>query len=176
MTIHRDLSLEALGAAVCTALAERGIDVVLTGGAVVSIYSSNAYQSDDLDFIIRGLFKRVDEAMTSLGFSKTRARYWTHPQTTYYGEFPPGPLEISGEPVRDIAERRTPEGTLRLLPPTECVMDRLTAYYYLDDPQGLEQAIAVARAQPVDLRKVERWSRNEDQLAKHAEFVRRLQC
>jgi len=83
--------------------------------------------------------------------------------------------QIGGDAVRDIAERRTPEGTLRLLPPTECVMDRLAAYYYFDDPQGCDQAIQVARAQSVDLHKVERWSRREGQLAKHAEFVRRLQ-
>jgi len=53
-------------------------------------------------------------------------------------------------------------------------MDRLAAYFYYDDSQGLEQAVEVARTQPVDLKKIARWSKHEGRQAKHAEFVRRL--
>jgi hypothetical protein len=39
LAIHSDLSREETAALVCTALDESGISVVLSGGAVVSIYS-----------------------------------------------------------------------------------------------------------------------------------------
>lgn len=44
-------SIEALAAVVCETLAHHGIHAVLTGGAVVSIYTDNEFQSHDLDFI-----------------------------------------------------------------------------------------------------------------------------
>lgn len=57
--IHRNLGVAEIGAIVCEKLKKHGIEVVLTGGSVVSIYSHNEYQSFDLDFIIQGLSKRV---------------------------------------------------------------------------------------------------------------------
>jgi hypothetical protein len=52
--IHPALSLEELAALVCSTLERHGVSVVLSGGSVVSIYSNNAYQSNDLDFIQTG--------------------------------------------------------------------------------------------------------------------------
>ena len=42
-------------------------------------------------------------------------------------------------------------GTLRLLAPTECVMDRLAWYFHDADTQCLEQAVKVATLHLVDL-------------------------
>ena len=53
-------------------------------------------------------------------------------------------------------------------------MDRLAGYYYWKDPQGLEQALTVARRHTVDLKKVESWSQREDALEGFEEFRRRL--
>jgi hypothetical protein len=47
--------------------------VVLSGGSVVSIYSDNAYQSYDLDFIQTGIAHRVDAAMERLDFDRLEA-------------------------------------------------------------------------------------------------------
>ena len=44
-------SVRALAAVVVRALAEEGVEAVLTGGAVVSLYTNNAYESKDLDFV-----------------------------------------------------------------------------------------------------------------------------
>ena len=40
---------------------------MLSGGAVVSIYSDNRYESYDLDFVIVGQASKLDAAMQELG-------------------------------------------------------------------------------------------------------------
>ena len=88
-------------------------------------------------------------------------RHWTHPKSRYWVEFPPGPVAIGEETIRDFAERETRMGTLRLLAPTEGVMDRLAWYFHDADTQCLEQALQVATRHPVDLKRIARWARSE---------------
>ncbi len=52
--VHPEMSREELGGLVCETLNRHGITVVLSGGAAVSIYSHNEYESDDLDLIHAG--------------------------------------------------------------------------------------------------------------------------
>jgi hypothetical protein len=172
--IGPNLSREETAALVCDALDRAGIPVVLSGGAVVSIYSENEYESFDLDFVRTGLSRKVDEVMTGLGFEKAE-RHWTHPESRYWVEFPPGPVQVGDSVVTEFAERRTPVGTLRLLMPTECVMDRLAGYYHWSDEQCLDQAIAVARRHPIDLERLGEWSIGEPATSKFEQFLARLQ-
>lgn len=51
MIISKDTSVEEIAALVCEALEHAGIDVVLSGGGAVILYSENEYMSTDLDFI-----------------------------------------------------------------------------------------------------------------------------
>ena len=81
---------------------------------------------------------------------------------------------MGDEIIHDFAALEPSLGTLRLLSPTECVRDRLTWYYHADDPQGLDQAIWVARLHRVDLRRIAEWSRRERAEDKLVEFERRL--
>jgi hypothetical protein len=172
--IHSKLTIEELGAIVCEKLKEHEIDVVLTGGAVVSIYSENKYQSHDLDFIIEGIGKKVDTAMHELGFEKNKGRPFSHSKISFTVEFPAGPLMIGEELIKKIAKRNTSKGTLRLLPPTECVMDRLSAYYHFKDNQALEQALLVAKAQPISLARIKDWSKREGNEERLQTFLKRL--
>ncbi len=172
--IVRGLSLEEAAALVCDALEQAGIPVVLSGGAVVSIYSENEYASFDLDFIRTGVARKVDAVMSELGFRK-EGRHWSHPDFPFWIEFPPGPVQVGDSLVTEFATRRTPVGVLRLLAPTECVMDRLAGYYHWDDPQCLDQAVAVARRHRIDLERVRGWSEREDSLRKFQRFHDRLQ-
>jgi hypothetical protein len=158
--IDEDTPLEDLAALVCTTLEAHGISVVLSGGAVVSIYSDAEYVSYDLDFIPLGLARKVDGPMESLGFQKQQ-RHWTHPRSRYWVEFPPGPVAIGEQTIRRFAERQTRTGVLRLLAPTECVMDRLAWYFHDVDTQCLDQAVRVAMLHPIDLKRIERWARGE---------------
>lgn len=83
-----------LGAFVQEHLRKKGIDVVLCGGACVSIYSQGKYVTMDLDMIHVDLIspKRslIREAMNGLGFTE-HGRYFTHPYTDIFVEFPKGP-------------------------------------------------------------------------------------
>ncbi len=49
--IDEKTSLDDLAHLICGTLAAHGIDAVLSGGAVVSLYTHNGYLSYDLDFI-----------------------------------------------------------------------------------------------------------------------------
>ena len=52
-------------------------------------------------------------------------------------------------------------GTLKLLSPTDCVKDRLAAFYHWNDRQCLQQAVWVAQERAIDWKEIERWSRKE---------------
>lgn len=171
--VDERMSIEEVAALVCSRLEDGGIEVVLSGGAVVSIYTENAYESFDLDFVPTGLARKVEPVMKELGFLK-KGRHWRHTRTLYWAEFPPGPVQVGDDVVRSFSNRTTRYGKLRLLTPADCVMDRLAGYYHWNDPQSLDQAVAVARAQRVDLRRIERWSKRERSLVRFRDFLAHL--
>ena len=164
----RNMTQPELCAFVQSQLNERGIYVVLSGGASVSFYSSNKYVSHDLDLVNVYAVKRrvIHEAMNEMGFSE-QGRHYIHPETQYLVEFLPGPLSIGSEPVKQVDEIRLSTGILRIISPTDCVKDRLAAYYHWGDRQCLEQAILVAKERKVDIEEIRRWSGVE---GKHVEF------
>lgn len=157
-----EMDVGELGACICEHLRKRGFDPVLTGGSVVTIYSSNRYASLDLDFVERRGRKaaKLKEAMVELGF-RAKDRYFVHPDTSYFVEFPPGPLSVGNEPIREIRDISFATGMLRLISPTESVKDRLAAWYHWKDRQSLEQAVLVSEAHEIDVNEVARWSRLE---------------
>ncbi len=158
--IDEGTSLEEVAALVCTTLESHDISVVLSGGAVVSIYSNDEYVSYDLDFVPIGLARKVDGAMESLGFEKD-GRHWRHRHSRFWVEFPAGPVAFGEGTIHEFAERETPMGRLRLLRPTDCVMDRLTWFIHAADRQCLDQAVQVASLHPIDLPRIERWAKRE---------------
>jgi hypothetical protein len=160
--IRKNLSLPGLAAIICDACRKNGIDVVLSGGACVSIYTHNKYESFDLDFVLLANIgrKKIGLALETLGFRKD-GRHYRHPDTPYIVEFLSPPLSVGGEPVREIHEIRRGKMILRLLSPTDCVKDRLAAFYHWNDRPSLDQAVLVCKDTQVDLREVRRWSKNE---------------
>lgn len=95
MAITSETSLPELAALVSMALEEAGIKAVLSGGAAVSIYSNNAYESADLDFVTSAGKKALAAAIKTLGFKGSNtSRMFQHPDTDWYVEFPSGPLSF----------------------------------------------------------------------------------
>lgn len=171
------ISLKELAGLVSNQLKKHGVEVVLTGGACVTIFSGNKYQSLDLDFVTysaeyRG--KVIKESMGEIGFSLAPEGFFERPDCKYIIEFLPPPLAVGSEPVKGILSLKTKTGALKMLSPTDCVKDRLAAYYHWRDPQSLEQALMVAKRRRVDLKEVERWSVVENKAEKFAEFLRLL--
>ena len=169
----KEMTQGELAAFVQSHLREKGIDVVLSGGATVSTYSSKRYISLDLDLVNRYFAKRrpLRETMQEIGFHE-EGRHFKHPDTQFFVEFPPGPLAVGAEPVKQINELKLSTGMLRIFSPTDCVKDRSDAYYHWDDRQCLEQAVLVATDNEVDLDEIERWSSQEGKLNQFREFRR----
>ncbi len=165
------MSLGELAALVSTHLDSKGIPCVLSGGACVTIYTQGRYLFYDLDFIERFTISRKElkNTMSELGFYEEN-RYFKHHDTEFFIEFPAGPLSIGSEPVKKIEELSFETGILFLLSPTDCVKDRLAAYYFWNDRQALEQAKLVSENQPIDLDEIRRWSKVEDQPDKFEEI------
>ena len=140
-----DMSVVELAAFISTHLRKCGIEVVLSGGSCVSIYSGGRYVSKDLDFIDTRFATRreIRNAMDAIGFTPQN-RFFQHPDVEFVVEFPSGPPAVGKEPIGEIAEMTVSTGVLRILSPTDCVKDRLAAYYHWKDRESLEQAVAVA--------------------------------
>lgn len=103
-----------------------------------------------------------------------QGRYFVSPETRFLVEFPDGPLSVGEEPVKEISQFKLATGTLRILSPTDCVKDRLCAFYFWGDQQGLVQAVLIAKSQKVDLKEVERWSKREDKEQEYEVFRKKL--
>ncbi len=160
-----EMTQAELGAYVQSHLYAKGIDVVLSGGAVVAIYTSGKYVSNDLDLVNRYSVRRsaIRKAMEDLTFEEA-GRHFEHPEAKYFVEFPPGPLTLGEQDIVSIDEREMETGILRVISPTDCVKDRLAWYYHDGDLQCLSQAILVAKDQEVDIDDIRTWSKGEGKL------------
>lgn len=65
-------TLEETASYICTKLKENGIDVVLSGGSCMEIYTHKNFSSYDIDFIANpsNTSKKIETVMISLGFKK----------------------------------------------------------------------------------------------------------
>ena len=153
-----------------------GIDTVLVGGAVVSIYSKGAYHSGDLDFVKTSLFvTKLEESMNEIGFKK-HGRHYIHPKCHHiFVEFPSGPPLGIGEDNAIIPDEVEVKGTIiKILSPTDCVKDRLASYIHFKAPEGLDQAVLVSKNQNVNLRKIKIWCKNEKAEWAFDDFLKKL--
>lgn len=169
------MSMQELGAYVCSHLEALGIKTVLSGGSCAEIYSHGKYVSDDIDLINRYNAREIEitKAMIQLGFTEFN-RYFRHTDTEYFIEFPRGPLGVGDAPIHEVASMHFETGTLRLLSATDCVKDRLAAYYHWGDQQGLDQAVWVACQNSVDMESIRSWSEKEKSLERFEHFFRRV--
>ena len=158
----KEMSIGELAAFVCSFLLANGIKCILTGGACVSIYTENKYQSFDLDFIEEPDVKRSElkKLLSQIGFEE-KNRYFINNDTEFFIEFPSGPLSAGSEPITNHNELTYETGKLLLLTPTDSVKDRLAAFYHWDDKQALEQAIWIAENHKIDINEIKRWSEVE---------------
>jgi hypothetical protein len=158
----KSMTQAELAAYVQNSLHRQGIEVVLSGGATVAIYSSNKYVSKDIDLINVHFAdrKKIRIAMEEIGFRQA-GRSFEYPGTKFFVEFPPGPLSVGDEPIKQVDEIKYETGILKVISPTECVKDRLSNYYHFGDRQCLAQAILVAQNNKIDYVEIKRWSESE---------------
>lgn len=160
--ISKDSTLLEVAALVSEALDRAGIRATLSGGSAVSIYTENRYQSQDLDFVTAAMVDELAPALAPLGFRHSpgvRIAQFTHPLVEWYLEFPASPLTFGTLQAdhEECAEIPLSIGTLRIITPTQSVMDRLVAAFEWSDPQSREQASLVAAHSDIEWDALKAW-------------------
>ena len=88
-----------------------------------------------------------------------------HPRSNWYLEFSPAPLSFGSTYVdpSQCASIDTGAGKLRIITPTQSIMDRLIAAAVWNETQSLEQALLVAESQRdnIDWGELDRWVTHE---------------
>lgn len=165
---------QELAAIVVAKLKEHKIDAVLVGGSVVSIYTDNKYASNDLDFISPARHDKIATAMSELGFA-SKGKDFVHPKTDFTVEFPTGPIGIGDDqPVEAEGKLEVGGVEIKLLSPTQSVMDRLISFFVFNDRQCLDQAVWIAQKHPINMDKVRTWAKRERYEEKLGVFLARL--
>lgn len=94
-------SLQEVAAIISQALVAHGVDATLSGGAAVSIYTDNRYQSHDLDFVSTVGINTLARVVNKLGFVVTPSRrLFAHPESSGCRHQQPADL---GDPLWAVA-------------------------------------------------------------------------
>lgn len=125
-------------------LQQRGVDVVLVGGLAVEIYAENLYLTKDIDMVNTNYLKpkQMHKVMNELGFYK-QGRVYVHDTTDITVEFPPGPLAVGRNLIKNTTVIQVANGAIPILHVVDVVKDRLAAFIHWQDKQSLVQAMAV---------------------------------
>ena len=132
--------------------------------------------AEDADFVISLSADPAgaEAALRGLGYQQLGGTY-RHDSNAFTVEFPPGPLGIGDD--LDLSYDTVGRGDelLYIISRTDCVRDRLAAFYFFNDRSALKAAVGVAASGTIDLPKIERWSTAEDQASRFGEFRRSLE-
>lgn len=172
LKISKKMDRKHFAAAIVRQLEKSGISCVLVGGSCVSIYTDEKYHSHDLDFVSPYSVDAISKSLTQIGFTRD-GRYFNHPDAQFYVEFPgSGPPGIGSEvPIVPEGEFEIEGTVVKLYSPTQCVMDRLAAWYHWKDRQSLIHALWVAARHPIKIQKIKQWSQKESESEKFEEFL-----
>lgn len=165
------MSRKQFAAAVVKQLTDDGIIAVLVGGACVSIYTNNRHESKDLDFISPDSVDAITASLAKIGFER-KNRYYIHPNSELYVEFPTGPIAIGHvKPVKPEGKLKVGNTIIKMLSPTQSVMDRLSSFFYFADRRSLIHAIWICERHPVNIAKVKAWAEKEKMPEKFEQFL-----
>ena len=171
MKITSKTTRKQFAGAVVSQLKKHNISSVLVGGACLSIYTNNRHESKDLDFISPDSVESIVKALGEIGFERN-GRSFNHPASKLYVEFPSGPVAIGNTiPLKPEGKLKVNGTTITMLSPTQCVMDRLAAWFAWNDRRSLIHALWVCEAQPVSLTKLKTWAEKEREPEKFAQFL-----
>jgi hypothetical protein len=163
--LNASATLTDIAFAVCSALEQAGEIAVLCGGSAATYYAPEAYQSRDLDFVLRFGVRAsdVNAALRPLGYERAPEGLYRHPMIMYTVEFPAGPLSIGSETITKYATERRGDETLYVYTPTDTVRDRFMHYWAWGDQVALRVALDVASAQSreIDVPTIEAWTDRE---------------
>ncbi len=176
--IDASSTLREVAFEVCTAYAQIGEQIVLTGGSAATVYAPDAYQSQDIDFVFEFWTTNISsQPLINLGFSQDRQQ-WRHSSSHFTVDFIRGPLMVGEDQIESWQTLREGAKVLHILTPTDCLRDRLAWFIapMRPDFSALEQALSVAAklGTEVDMTLVEDWSRRENSHDRFLMFLERL--
>lgn len=159
----KNLSMEELASYVCTELKKKDINVVLSGGSCMELYTNELYSSYDIDFVMKYTYsqKLIEQTMVELGF-KIEGKYYILEESQFFIEILTPPVAVGDQFLSEFATRNTKVGTLTLLTADDCVKDRLCGCFYHDDKTCFEHALAVGHKNSIDKDELRNWAANED--------------
>lgn len=171
----KNCTIEGLWKFVATELAKNDVDVVLVGGAVVSIYTEGAYISGDLDFVLNDYTREtLNKVLKNLGFVQ-KGRHYQHPDCKHlYLEFASFPVSIGNDTSIVPDEIDSGGVKIKIYSPTDSVRDRLASYIHFKAKDCLDQAVMIAKKHPVNFGKIKSWCKAEGNEEGFHDFVRKL--
>jgi hypothetical protein len=120
--------------------------------------------SADNDFVMTVELSRTEiaEIVGPLGF-REQGRIYVHPSVDWSVDFPRGPLAIGRDIVTTWTTARRGDELLHVITAGDSVRDRFMHFFAWNDYSGLQQAVAVAKAQrdAVDLDAFRAWAESE---------------
>jgi hypothetical protein len=167
--LNKSSSLIEVAVVVSEALERAGIVAPLSGGAAMSMYTENRYQTRDLDFVTSERGRALTAVLVPLGFrASSDGRHFVHDPSGWLVEFPPGPLAF-GDTVlssSDVPLLDTAYGQVRVITPTQSLMDRLAAYFHWNEQRTLRDQVrqlvaTLDAAGQIDWDELYRWADSE---------------
>lgn len=158
----KNIPLKDLAGLISQELRTEGIDIILVGGACVTIYSQNRYMSQDLDFVTYEDLKKVKAALLKLGFHE-KSGYFRQKLCPWIVEFVAPLVAVGNEPISNFSQVKTSYGSIKMLRAIDSVKDRLAAFYHWGDRQSMEQAANICLEVEVDFQELRTWREKEKQ-------------
>ncbi len=169
----KTINTKELAAMIYQQLKKDGIDAILVGGSCVTIYSSNKYISQDLDYASHADTIEIKNSLAKLGFVK-KGKYFVHPDCEFLIDFVASSVAIGEEIIRDFNKMKTRHGDFKLLMVEDCVKDRLASFFYWNDRQSLEQAVTVCLDHKINMKNIHNWAKRENHEKKFLQFEEEL--
>lgn len=134
-------SLRDVIATIATALAGRGVSIVVVGASAIAAHSHRVHTPQTIEFAVPSGMQSetIDETLRALGFSKSGRRYAGSASpfgVEFVGEVP----RIRNHQVTEFETIQTSSGPFQTLSIEDAVADRIAAYLYAHDPQSLHVA------------------------------------
>ncbi|ARU42018.1 hypothetical protein CCB80_13060 [Armatimonadetes bacterium Uphvl-Ar1] len=175
--ITKNSTLEEIAFIVCSEFSSIGKTIVLTGGSAATVYAPEAYQSRDLDFMIRfaNTGSRSIELLTSMGYKVGPSATYFHNESPITLDFIAGEIMVGETHIGSWNTLQKGAQLLHILHPEDSVCDRLASYLYWNDISALSAAAGIIRNNIVDLKKIKNWLETEgapvDQTMKRLESL-----
>lgn len=170
--LGKNSTLLEVATVVSEVLTRHDIPAVLSGGGAASLYTDTEYQTTDLDFVTTAMRQQLTPAMAEIGFVQDMdahdqyiGRHFMREGVPWTIEFPSAPVELGNTyvPFEETGFVTTALGVLRVLSPTQCLMDRLTWYFSgTHGDSGIQaQKIIKHQQSKIDWDAIDRWAEKE---------------